>query len=205
MARSKSSKQWLQEHFDDEYVKQAKAKGYRSRAIFKLIEIQEKDKIIKPGMNVIDLGAAPGSWSQHVRKIIGQKNKIIALDILEIAPLVGVDFIRGDFTELAVLDKLNEMLNSIVINVVLSDMAPNLTGNKTTDQARALYLAELALETAINTLDKGGTFLVKIFQGTGFDHYHQQIKQTFKSVVIRKPKASRARSNEVYILGKGFK
>ena len=205
MARSKSSKQWLQEHFDDNYVKQAKAQGYRSRAIFKLIEIQEKDKIIKPGMNVIDLGAAPGGWSQYARKIIGHKNKIIALDILEIVPLEGVDFIQGDFTDNAVLDVLNKVLNGAVINVVLSDMAPNLSGNKTTDQARALYLAELALDTAINTLDKGGTFLVKVFQGTGFDHYHQQIKHAFKSVLIRKPKASRARSNEVYILAKGFK
>jgi len=205
MARSKSSKQWLQEHFDDDYVKQAKAQGYRSRAIFKLIEIQAKDKIIKPGMNVIDLGAAPGSWSQYVRKIIGQKNKIIALDILDIAPLDGVNFIQGDFTESAVLDRLNKVLNDAIINVVLSDMAPNLSGNKTTDQASALYLAELALDTAINTLDKGGTFLVKVFQGIGFDNYHQQIKQTFKSVVIRKPKASRARSREVYILAKGFK
>lgn len=205
MARSKSSNQWLQEHFDDEYVKQAQIKGYRSRAIFKLIEIQEKDKIIKPGMNVIDLGAAPGGWSQYVRQIIGKKNKIIALDILAIEPLEGVDFIQGDFTENEVLDKLYNVLEGAEINAVLSDMAPNLSGNKATDQARSLYLAELALDTAVNVLTKGGIFLVKVFQGTGFDAYHQQVKKSFSSVVIRKPKASRARSNEVYILAKGFK
>ncbi len=205
MARSKSSKQWLQEHFDDEYVKQAQAQGYRSRAVFKLIEIQEKDKIIKSGMNVVDLGAAPGGWSQYVRKIIGQKNKIIALDILPIDPLAGVDFIQGDFTDDLVLKKLETLLGETTVGLVLSDMAPNLSGNKSTDQARALYLAELALDTAVTILDKGGVFLVKIFQGSGFDDYHQQVKQSFHSVVIRKPKASRARSREVYILAKGFK
>lgn len=205
MSRSKSSQQWLQRHFDDKYVKQAQALGYRSRAIFKLIEIQQKDNIIKTGMNVIDLGAAPGSWSQYVRKIIGQKNKIIALDILNIQPLKGVDFIQGDFTETLVLETLYKMLQGVLINVVLSDMAPNLSGNKSTDQARSLYLAQLALETAVRHLDKGGTFLVKVFQGSGFDYYHQQIKQSFKSVVIRKPKASRVKSTEVYILATGFK
>ncbi len=205
MGRSKSSGQWLQEHFDDEYVKQAQTKGYRSRAIFKLIEIQEKDKIIKPGMNVVDLGAAPGGWSQYVREIIGKKNRVIALDILDIDPLDGVDFIRGDFTEDEVLEQLHQLLDGAEINVVLSDMAPNLSGNKSTDQARSLYLAELALDTAINVLAKGGTFLVKVFQGTGYDAYLKQVRQSFSSVVIRKPKASRARSKEVYILAKGFK
>lgn len=205
MGRSKSSGQWLQEHFDDEYVKQAQAKGYRSRAIFKLIEIQEKDKIIKPGMNVVDLGAAPGGWSQYVREIIGKKNRVIALDILDIEPLEGVDFIRGDFTEDEVLEQLYQLLDGAEINVVLSDMAPNLSGNKSTDQARSLYLAELALDTAVNVLAKGGTFLVKVFQGTGYDAYLKQVRQSFSSVVIRKPKASRPRSKEVYILAKGFK
>ncbi|MCK4494555.1 MAG: 23S rRNA (uridine(2552)-2'-O)-methyltransferase RlmE [Methylococcales bacterium] len=205
MARSKSSKQWLQEHFEDAYVKQAQAQGYRSRAVFKLIEIQEKDKIIKTGMNVVDLGAAPGGWSQYARKIIGQKNKIIALDILPIDPLTGVDFIQGDFTEDLVLKKLETLLGETTVGLVLSDMAPNLSGNKSTDQARALYLAELALDSALTILDKGGAFLVKVFQGKGFDDYHRQVKQSFNSVVIRKPKASRARSREVYILGKGFK
>jgi 23S rRNA (uridine2552-2'-O)-methyltransferase len=205
MARSKSSKQWLQEHFEDEYVKRAQEKGYRSRSTFKLIEIQEKDKIIKSGMNVVDLGAAPGGWSQYVRTIIGRKNKIIALDLLAIEPLESVDFIQGDFTEDLVLDKLNQLLGDTRVSLVLSDMAPNLSGNKSTDQARALYLAELALDMAINRLEKGGVFLVKVFQGTGFETYHRQVKHSFNSVVIRKPKASRARSNEVYILAKGFK
>jgi 23S rRNA (uridine2552-2'-O)-methyltransferase len=205
MTRSKSSNQWLQEHFNDEYVKLAQARGYRSRAIFKLIEIQEKDKIIKPGMNIIDLGAAPGGWSQYVRQIIGKQDKIIALDILEMEPLEGVDFIQGDFREESVLNQLYEVLDGEVINVVLSDMAPNLSGNKDADQARAIYLGELALDTAVNVLSKGGTFLVKMFQGVGFDAYHQQIKNSFSSVVIRKPKASRPRSTEVYILARGFK
>jgi 23S rRNA (uridine2552-2'-O)-methyltransferase len=205
MTRSKSSNQWLQEHFNDEYVKLAQARGYRSRAIFKLIEIQEKDKIIKPGMNVVDLGAAPGGWSQYVRQILGKNDKIIALDILEMEPLEGVDFIQGDFREEAVLNQLYETLDGEVINVVLSDMAPNLSGNKDADQARAIYLGELALDTAVNVLAKGGTFLVKMFQGVGFDAYHNQIKTSFSSVVIRKPKASRPRSTEVYILAKGFK
>lgn len=205
MTRSKSSNQWLQEHFNDEYVKLAQARGYRSRAIFKLMEIQEKDKIIKPGMNVIDLGAAPGGWSQYVRQIISKTDRIIALDILEMELLEGVDFIQGDFREEAVLNQLHEMLDGEVINVVLSDMAPNLSGNKDADQARAIYLGELALDTAVNVLAKGGIFLVKMFQGVGFDAYHQQIKNSFSSVVIRKPKASRPRSTEVYILAKGFK
>ncbi len=205
MARSKSSNLWLQEHFNDVYVKQAQAQGYRSRAIFKLMEIQEKDKIIRTGMNVVDLGAAPGGWSQYVREILAKKDKIIALDILEMQPLEGVDFIQGDFREQAILDCLYKMLDGQAINVVLSDMAPNLSGNKEADQARALYLAELALETATTVLVRGGTFLVKVFQGVGFDAYHSQVKNAFSSVVIRKPKASRPKSNEVYILAKGFK
>jgi len=205
MARSKSSNLWLQEHFNDVYVKQAQAQGYRSRAIFKLMEIQEKDKIIRAGMNVVDLGAAPGGWSQYVREILAKKDKIIALDILEMQPLEGVDFIQGDFREQAILDCLYKVLDGQAINVVLSDMAPNLSGNKEADQARALYLAELALETATTVLVRGGTFLVKVFQGVGFDAYHSQVKQAFSTVVIRKPKASRPKSNEVYILAKGFK
>jgi 23S rRNA (uridine2552-2'-O)-methyltransferase len=205
MTQSKSSKHWLHEHFNDEYVKLAQARGYRSRAIFKLMEIQEKDKIIKPGMNVLDLGAAPGGWSQYVRQTLGKKDKIIALDILEMEPLEGVDFIQGDFREEAVLNQLYQVLDGKVINVVLSDMAPNLSGNKDADQARAIYLGELALDTAINVLAKGGTFLVKMFQGVGFNEYHDEIKKHFSSVVIRKPKASRPRSTEVYILAKGFK
>ncbi len=205
MARSKSSSRWLQEHFDDDYVRLAQARGYRSRAAFKLEEIQEKDKIIKPGMTVVDLGAAPGSWSQYVRPLLGKNDRLIALDILPMEPLPGVELIQGDFREEAVLRQLLDSLNTAEVNLVLSDMAPNMSGNKETDQPRAMYLAELALDTACAILAKEGMFLTKIFQGTGFAEFHRNVQQRFTRVVIRKPKASRPRSNEVYILAKGFK
>ncbi|MFA6052530.1 MAG: 23S rRNA (uridine(2552)-2'-O)-methyltransferase RlmE [Methylobacter sp.] len=205
MGRSKSSSRWMQEHFQDEYVKMAQAQGYRSRAVFKLNEIQDKDQIIKPGMNIIDLGAAPGGWSQRARQIIGKKDKIIALDILPMDPLEGVDFIQGDFREQAVLDQLYAVLDGAPINLVMSDMAPNMSGNKGVDQPRSIYLGELALDTAKTVLSKDGMFLVKLFHGAGFEELHQEIQQFFSKVVIRKPKASRPRSNEVYILAKGFK
>lgn len=205
MARSKSSNQWMQEHFDDEYVKKAQAMGYRSRSTFKLVEIQEKDKIIKPGMNVIDLGAAPGGWSDFARKIVGKKHKVIGLDLLAIDPIEGVDFIQGDFRDNEVLDELMRVLDGAPVDLVMSDMAPNISGNKEMDQPRSIYLAELALDTAQTVLTKGGTFLIKMFQGAGFDEYKKEVGLHFSSVVIRKPKSSRARSNEVYILAKGFK
>ena len=205
MARTKSSQQWMQEHFQDEYVKKAQTLGYRSRAVFKLLEIQEKDKIISSGINVVDLGAAPGGWSEYVRKIVGKNHKVVALDLLEIDPIAGVDFIQGDFREDEVLEKLYKLLDGEPVHLLLSDMAPNMSGNKEVDQPRAIYLGELALDAAHSILVKGGTFLIKMFQGVGFDAYHNQVKQHFNSVVIRKPKASRARSNEVYILAKGFK
>jgi 23S rRNA (uridine2552-2'-O)-methyltransferase len=205
MARSKSSNRWMQEHFDDEYVKMAKVKGYRSRAVFKLSEIQDRDKVITPGMNVVDLGAAPGGWSQFARQIIGKKNKLIALDILPMEPLEGVDFIQGDFRESAVLDQLHAILDGMPINLVMSDMAPNMSGNKGIDQPCSIYLGELALDTAKTVLTKDGTFLVKLFQGEGFEKFHHDVQKFFSKVSIRKPKASRPRSNEVYILAKGFK
>ncbi len=205
MARSKSSNQWMQEHFDDEYVKRAMSEGYRSRSTFKLIEIQEKDRIIKTGMNIIDLGAAPGGWSEYARGIIGKKNKVIALDLLEIEPIEGVDFIQGDFREDEVLDELYKVLNGVPVDLVMSDMSPNISGNKAIDQPRIIYLADLALDTAKEVLTKGGTFLIKMFQGAGFDEYKREVDACFSRVVIRKPKASRARSKEVYILAKGFK
>ena len=205
MARTKSSHQWMQEHFQDEYVKKAQALGYRSRAVFKLIEIQEKDKIIKPGINIVDLGAAPGGWSEYARKLIGKNDKIIALDLLEIEPIPGVEFIQGDFREDEVLEKLYKVLDGQPVHLLLSDMAPNISGNREMDQPRSIYLGELALDAAHSILVKGGTFLIKMFQGAGFDEYLSQVRQHFNSVVIRKPKASRARSNEVYILAKGFK
>ncbi len=205
MARSKSSNQWMQEHFEDEYVKKAQALGYRSRSTFKLIEIQEKDKIIKAGANVIDLGAAPGGWSEYAKKIVGKKAKVIGLDLLPIDPIDGVDFIQGDFREDTVLEQLYQLLDGAPVDLVMSDMAPNLSGNKAMDQPRAIYLAELALDAAQNVLDKGGSFLIKVFQGSGFDQYKQEVMKHFSSVVVRKPKSSRSRSNEVYILAKGFK
>ena len=205
MGRSKSSSRWMQEHFEDEYVKMAQAQGYRSRAVFKLKEIQEKDQLIKPGMNIIDLGAAPGGWTQFARQLMGKKDKLIALDILPMDALDGVDFIQGDFREEAVLDRLHAVLEGEPVNLVMSDMAPNMSGNRGVDQPRAIYLGELALETAKTVLTKDGSFLVKLFHGEGFEAFHDEVRQYFAKVVIRKPKASRPRSNEVYILAKGFK
>lgn len=205
MGRTKSSGRWLDEHFEDVYVKLARAEGYRSRAVYKLKELQEKDKFIKPGMNVVDLGAAPGGWSQFVRPILGKKSKLIALDILPMESINGVEFIQGDFREETVWQALNAIIQPGSIDVVLSDMAPNMSGNRAVDQPGAMYLCELALDTATTLLAKGGTLLVKVFQGEGFEDYHRALHQHFGRVVIRKPKASRPRSNEVYILATGFK
>ena len=205
MGRSKSSSRWMAEHFEDEYVKMAQAQGYRSRAVFKLKEIQEKDQLIKPGMNIVDLGAAPGGWSQYARQVIGKKNKLVALDILPMEPLEGVDFIQGDFREDAVFEQLQFALAGAPVTLVMSDMAPNMSGNKGVDMPRAIYLGELALETARAVLSEDGCFLVKLFHGEGFESFYQDVQQSFSKVVIRKPKASRPRSNEVYILAKGFK
>ena len=203
MGKSKSSHKWLQEHFQDEYVKRAHAQGVRSRAFFKLQEIQQKDQLIKADMNVLDLGAAPGGWSEYARKIVGKKNRVIALDILPLEPISGVTFIQGDFRENTVLDELLAQLNDSPINVVLSDMAPNISGNKAVDQPHSVYLGELAHDTAKLVLVKGGSFLVKMFQGQGFDEFYNEIRQSFSKVVTRKPKASRPRSNEVYIFSHG--
>lgn len=205
MARTKSSSQWMQEHFDDPYVKMAQAQGYRSRAVFKLKEINDKDNLIKPNINIVDLGAAPGGWSQFARQLLGKNGRLVALDILPMEPIEGVDMIIGDFREESVLNELYDVLNNEPIQLVLSDMAPNMSGNKSTDQARAMYLCELALDTAKTVLTKNGNFLVKVFQGEGFETYFKEVGQAFSNVVIRKPKASRPRSNEVYILAKGFK
>ncbi len=195
----------MAEHFEDEYVKMAQTQGYRSRAVFKLKEIQEKDQLIKPGMNIIDLGAAPGGWSQLARQLMGKKNKLIALDILPMDALEGVDFIQGDFREEAVLEQLHAALEGAPVNLVMSDMAPNMSGNRGVDQPRAIYLGELALDAAKSVLTKDGSFLVKLFHGEGFEAFHGEVQRCFAKVVIRKPKASRPRSNEVYILAKGFK
>ncbi|MCF6364446.1 MAG: 23S rRNA (uridine(2552)-2'-O)-methyltransferase RlmE [Gammaproteobacteria bacterium] len=205
MKRSKSSQNWLKRHFDDPYVKQAKKAGYRSRAVFKLLEIQEKRRIIKPGQVIVDLGAAPGGWAQAAVPLVGKKGAIIALDILPIEPIEGVAFIQGDFAEQDVRERLLLAINGRSIDLVMSDMAPNISGLKAVDQPRAIYLAELALDFARGVLKPGGDFLVKVFQGEGFDGYLKDVRETFKKVVIRKPKASRPKSREVYLLAMDMK
>ena len=205
MAKSKSSNDWLREHFDDHYVKKAQKAGYRSRATFKLEEIDKKDKLIRPGMAIVDLGSAPGGWSDYASRKLGGKGTVVALDILPMTPLSGVHFIQGDFREDEVLDELNIVLNSEPIGLVLSDMAPNITGVDAIDQPSSMYLVELALHFAIENLSKQGVFLVKVFQGEGFDVYLKEMKDSFQKVVTRKPDASRARSREVYLLGRGLK
>jgi 23S rRNA (uridine2552-2'-O)-methyltransferase len=205
MAKSKSSNDWLREHFDDPYVKKAQKAGYRSRATFKLEEIDKKDKLIKPGMAVVDLGSAPGGWSDYALRKLGDKGTVVALDILPMTPLSGVHFIQGDFREDNVLDELNLVLNSQPIDLVLSDMAPNITGVDSIDQPSSMYLVELALHFAVENLSKQGVFLVKVFQGEGFDTYLKAMRDSFQKVITRKPDASRARSREVYLLGRGLK
>ncbi|MDD5036570.1 MAG: 23S rRNA (uridine(2552)-2'-O)-methyltransferase RlmE [Methylococcaceae bacterium] len=205
MARSTSSQRWLAEHFSDEYVKLAQERGFRSRAVFKLEEIQSRDRLLKPGMTVVDLGAAPGGWSQYAAGVIGKSGKIIALDILPMEALAGVTFIQGDFQEEAVLNQLLDELQGSPMDLVLSDMAPNMSGTRVVDQARAMYLAELALDTACRVLRPGGSFVVKLFMGAGFDEYQRAARLSFASVANRKPKASRDRSREVYLVAKGFK
>jgi len=204
VAKSKSSGRWLNEHFQDEYVKKSQEMGFRSRAVFKLMEIQDKDRIIKPGMHVVDLGAAPGGWSQYARQKVGKKGAVIALDILDMEPLEGVAFIKGDFREQAVFDQLNSVLSGEPIDLVISDMAPNMSGNRNVDQAGAMYLAELAFDTAQALLKPGGDFLVKVFQGEGCDQLQREMRKKFREVRTRKPKASRARSREVYLLARGW-
>tara|TARA_B110000196_G_scaffold254704_1_gene224550 strand:- start:638 stop:1255 length:618 start_codon:yes stop_codon:yes gene_type:complete len=205
MAKSKSSNDWLREHFDDPYVKKAQKAGYRSRATFKLEEIDKKDKLIKPGMSVVDLGSAPGGWSDYALRKLGNTGTVVALDILRMTPLSGVHFIEGDFREDAVLDELNLVLNSQPIDLVLSDMAPNITGVGSIDQPSSMYLVELALQFALENLSKEGVFLVKVFQGEGFDTYLKAMRDGFQKVITRKPDASRARSREVYLLGRILK
>lgn len=205
MARSKSSKRWLAEHFDDPFVKQAQRQGLRSRAAFKLLELHHKYALIRNGMCVVDLGAAPGSWSQLVREVVGPQGKVIALDILTMKPLQSVDFIQGDFTEDGPLQVLEAMLDNRRPDLVLSDMSPNMSGVEAVDMPRAMYLAELALSFAGQWLRPGGDFLSKVFQGEGFDGFVLACRSDFYKVVIHKPKASRPRSREVYVLGRGRK
>jgi 23S rRNA (uridine2552-2'-O)-methyltransferase len=205
MARSKTSQRWLKEHFADPYVKRAQAEGLRSRAAYKLEELIERDRLLKPGMNVVDLGAAPGGWSQMVRARLGERGRVVALDILPMASIAGVEFLEGDFRLEQVLERLEQVLGGARVDLVLSDMAPNMTGVGSVDQARAMELAELARDFAQTHLDPGGAFLVKLFQGSGFDDYLKDLRRRYAKITMRKPKASRARSPEVYALATGFK
>lgn len=203
--RSASSGAWLREHFDDPYVKQAQREGYRSRACYKLLEIQEKDRLIKPGMTILDLGSAPGGWSQVAANVIGSKGRVIATDILPMDTLADVEFVQGDFTDDEVFETLLTMAGDQPVDLVISDMAPNMSGMSAVDQPRSMYLLELALDMARRVLRPGGGFVSKAFHGEGYDEFYRDFKTSFEIAVTRKPKASRPRSREVYVVGKGFK
>lgn len=203
--RSASSKRWLEEHVNDKYVKEANKRGLRSRAYFKIEELQKKDKLMKAGDTVVDLGAAPGGWSQYASELIGDSGTLIACDILPMDPIVGVDFLQGDFREESVLNALLDRIGGNTVDLVMSDMAPNLSGNDAIDQAGSMYLVELALDMCHQVLGKNGKFAVKVFQGEGFDQFVKDVRNAFTTVKIRKPDSSRARSREVYIVATGYK
>ena len=205
MAKTSSSVRWMNEHLKDEFVKKAQKEGYRSRAAYKLLEIIDKDQIIKTGFKVLDLGAAPGGWSQVAIKIVGKTGQVIATDILPVESIANVEFLQGDFTEEIIYNKLLSLTNKQKINVVLSDMAPNMSGQISIDQPKSMYLAELALDMATKVLSHNGHFVVKIFHGDGFDGFIQNSRKNFKKVIIRKPKASRPRSKEVYLIASQIK
>lgn len=204
-SRTVSSQKWMKEHFDDEYVKKAQKLGLRSRAVFKIEEINKKDKLIKPGMNVVDLGAAPGGWSEYAVKVLGNKGQVVACDILPMESIAGVAFLQGDFREEAVLNTLLDKIDGRNVDVVMSDMAQNMSGNEATDQPRNMYLVELALDMCNQVLKKNGSFVVKVFQGDGFEQYMKDVRAAFTNVKTRKPESSRARSREVYIVATGYK
>ncbi len=205
MARNKTSKAWMQEHVNDPYVRRAQVEGMRSRAAYKLQQLAERDKLLKPGMTVVDLGAAPGGWSQVAGRIAGDTGRVVAVDLLDMTPVAGVTFIRGDFGEDAVLAEVERAVGDGGVDLVLSDMAPNISGVASVDQARSVRLAELALDFAVNHLKPQGNFLVKVFQGSGFEALVADIRRKFVQVMIRKPEASRSRSSEVYVVAKGLK
>ncbi|MBC6906566.1 23S rRNA (uridine(2552)-2'-O)-methyltransferase RlmE [Saccharophagus sp. K07] len=205
MARSKSSRRWLQEHFNDHYVKESQKDGYRSRASYKLLELHEKDKLFRPGMTVVDLGAAPGGWSQVVAPLVGDKGMVLASDILPMDSLEGVTFIQGDFTDEQVFQSLLDALDGRPVDVVISDMAPNMSGIADVDQPKSMYLVELALDMARQVLRPGGSFVCKAFHGEGFDAWMKECRNLFAQVATRKPDASRSRSREVYLVGKNFR
>ncbi len=203
--KSSSSRRWLKEHFTDPYVKQAQQDGYRSRAVYKLLEIQQRDRLFKPGMIVVDLGAAPGGWAQLVVKLIKPKGRLIAMDLLPMDPIDDVEFIQGDFSDEIILQKLMTQIADQKVDWVISDMAPNMSGNESIDIPRAMYLSELALDFALKVLKQDGGLLIKVFQGEGFDAFFADLKRNFNKIVIRKPKASRDRSREVYVLARGLR
>jgi 23S rRNA (uridine2552-2'-O)-methyltransferase len=205
MARSKSSGQWLQEHVNDPYVKQAQKDGYRSRASYKLIQLNEKDRFMRPGLLIVDLGSAPGGWSQVAARLVGDRGKVVATDILPMNPLANVEFIQGDFTEQSVLERILEQLRGMQPDLIICDIAPNITGIDSADQASSMYLVELALDFARRVLKPRGDFVTKVFQGSGSDDYLKQLRASFEKVLIRKPAASRSRSREVYMVARGFR
>ena len=205
MSRSKTSKAWMREHINDPYVQKAKAEGYRSRAAYKLMEMDQKDRLLAPGQLVVDLGAAPGSWSQVAAAKLGSKGRVVAVDLLPMEPLPRVHFVQGDFREQEVLDALLVALGGSKADLVICDLAPNISGIGMSDQARSMYLAELALEFARQCLKPGGSLLVKVFQGAGFTEFLTAMRKAFAKVGSRKPEASRGRSSEMYLLGKGLK
>ena len=205
MSRSKSSQNWLKEHHDDAYVLQARRDGYRSRAVYKLIEIQQKDQVLKPGQFVLDLGAAPGGWSEYAAQFAAHRSRLIAVDLLPLEPIAGVEIIQGDFTEQVTLEKILELVDRQPLDLVLSDMAPNISGIETVDQPKSMYLAELAFELARDCLNAQGQFVVKLFQGKGFEELTSALRQEFNTVKFRKPKASRPRSREIYAVCCGLK
>lgn len=205
MKRSKSSSRWLNEHVNDPYVKRAQKDGYRSRASYKLIELNDKDKLIRPGMLVMDLGSAPGGWSQVAGKIVGDHGRVIASDILPMDPLDNVDFIQGDFTDEGVFQQILAKLNGRQADLIISDIAPNISGVAAADQAASMYLVELTLDMVRQVLKPGGNYAVKVFQGEGSDEFLRDVRSSFEKVMIRKPEASRPRSREVYLVAKGFK
>jgi 23S rRNA (uridine2552-2'-O)-methyltransferase len=205
MARSKSSHRWMQEHVNDPYVKQAQKDGYRSRASYKLIELNEKDRLMRPGMLIVDLGSAPGGWSQVAGRIVGEKGRVIATDILPMDHVHNVDFIQGDFTDDAVFNQILEALGGKRPDLIISDIAPNISGIDSADQASSMYLVELALDMARKVLKPRGNFVAKVFQGSGSDAYLKELRKSFEKVSIRKPAASRPRSREVYVVARGFK
>lgn len=205
MALSKSSRRWLQEHVNDPYVKQAQKDGYRSRSSYKLIELNERDRLIRPGMLILDLGSAPGGWSQVAGHLVGEKGRVLATDILPMEPLKNVDFIQGDFREESVLNQILDQLNGSKPDLIISDIAPNISGIESADQASSIYLVELALDMARKVLKSKGNFVAKVFQGSGSEAYLKDLRTSFEKVSIRKPAASRPRSREVYVVAKGFK